>query len=164
MGALFIAGTGIALADSEPKLLGTYGDWSAYEFKDGDDPVCYILAAPKKATGNYKKRGEVFVLVTHRPAEKTRNTFSVMSGYTYKSDATVTVEIDKQKFALFTQADTAWAPDAATDNRLVEALKKGSSMVIKGTSSKGTDTIDTYGLKGTGTAVAAIDKACPTKP
>jgi hypothetical protein len=99
--------------------------------------------------------------VTHRPAEKSRNVFSVMAGYTYKSDSTVTVTIDGQAFVLFTHNDSAWAPDAATDARLADALRKGSSMVIKGTSSKGTDTTDTYGLKGSGAAFDLINKTCP---
>lgn len=156
--------SGVAHAESsEPKLLGTFGDWSAYSYADGGKNVCYILSTPKKAVGAYKKRGEIFALVTHRPAEKTRNTFSVMAGYTYKADSTVTVTIDKQKFALFTQNDSAWAPDPATDNRIADAMKKGASMVIKGSSNKATDTVDTYGLKGTGAAFAAIDKACPAE-
>lgn len=148
-------------ASTEPKLLGTYGDWSAYSFEEDGKSVCYMLSSPKKAIGNYKKRGEIFVLVTHRPAEKSRNVFSVMSGYTYKSDSTVTVELDGQTFVLFTHNDSAWAPDPATDERLAAALRKGVSMVIKGESSKGTKTTDTYGLKGSGAAFDLINKTCP---
>jgi invasion protein IalB len=146
---------------TEPKLLGTFGDWSAYSFAEGGKKVCYILSTPKKATGSYKKRGEIFALVTHRPSEKTRNVFSYMAGYTYKSDSVATVTIDKQKFALFTHNDTAWAPDTATDTKLADALRKGATMVITGTSSKGTPTSDTLGLKGTSDAFKAIDGACP---
>lgn len=148
-------------ATTEPKLLGTFGDWSAYRFEEGGKPVCYILSTPKKAQGAYKKRGEIFALVTHRPGEDSRNVFSYMAGYTYKSGSTASLKIDKQAFSLFTSNDTAWAPDTATDNRLAEALKKGASLVVKGVSGKGTETTDTFGLKGTGAAFAAIDKACP---
>ncbi len=146
---------------SEPKLIATHGDWSAYSFTEGDKNVCYILSTPKKAVGAYKKRGEIFALVTHRPGEKSRNVFSVMAGYTYKSDAPVQLMIDNQKFVLFAHNDSAWAPDTATDNRIAEALRKGKTMTIKGASSKGTETTDTYGLKGTGAAFDAINKACP---
>lgn len=155
------AGAASAASSSEPKLLGTHGDWSAYSFKENGQDVCYMLSTPKKAIGNYKKRGEIFVLVTHRPSEKSRNVFSVMSGYNYKTDSTAKVNIDGQEFLLFTHNDSAWAPDTATDDRLAEAMRKGKSMVIKGSSSKGTDTTDTYGLKGTGAAFDAINKACP---
>lgn len=148
---------------SEPKLLGTFGDWSSYSFVEGGKKVCYMLSSPKKSTGNYKKRGEIFALVTHRPSEKTRNVFSYMAGYSYKTDSVANLSIDKQKFALFTHNDTAWAPDTATDNRIAEALRKGASMTISGSSSKGTATTDTLGLKGTGDAFKAIDTACPVE-
>lgn len=160
---LFLAlATSLAHAEStEPKLIGTYGDWSAYSFSEGDKNVCYILSTPKKAVGNYKKRGEIFALVTHRPAEKTRNVFSIMAGYAYKSDSPVNVAIDGQKFVLFSHNDSAWAPDTATDNRLATAMRKGKTMTVTGASSKGTSTTDTYGLKGTTAAFDAINKACP---
>jgi invasion protein IalB len=145
---------------TEPKLLGTFGDWSAYSFIENGKNVCYILSSPKKAVGNYKKRGEIFALVTNRPAEKSFDVFSVISGYEYKDDSTVTITIDKQKFVLFSHNDSAWAPDTATDKRLADAMRKGKTMLITGTSSKGTTTTDTYGLKGTGAAFEAMSAAC----
>lgn len=148
-------------ASTEPKLLGTFGDWSAYSFQEEGNPVCYILSSPKKAVGNYKKRGEIFALVTNRPAEKSFDVFSVMSGYDYKNDSTVTVTIDKQKFVLFSHNDSAWTPDAATDARIAKAIQKGKTMTITGSSSKGTTTTDTYGLKGTGAAFDMMNKTCP---
>lgn len=148
---------------TDPKLLGTYGDWSAYSFTEGNNKVCYILSSPKKATGNYKTRGEVFALITHRPAEKSRNVFSYLTGYTYKQDSVTKVKIDKQEFALFTHNDTAWAPDTATDDRLAAAMRKGKTMTVTGTSSKGTQTVDILGLKGTTEALKAIDVACLIK-
>lgn len=161
--ALIVAGFPASAGSTEPKLIGTYGDWSAYSYTDGGQNVCYILSSPKKAVGDYKKRGEIFSLVTHRPGEKARNVFSVMAGYGYKPDSSVTVAIDGQKFVLFTHNDSAWAPDSATDKRLAAAMRKGKSMVVTGTSSKGTVTTDTYGLKGTSLAFDSIDKACPEK-
>jgi hypothetical protein len=43
----------------------------------------------------------------------------------------------------------------------VAALKKGSKLVVHGTSSRGTKTTDTYSLSGVTAAMDAIDKACP---
>jgi hypothetical protein len=43
----------------------------------------------------------------------------------------------------------------------VTALKGGSSLVVKGTSGRGTQTTDTYSLAGVTAAMAAIDTACP---
>ena len=143
-----------------PTLIGTYGDWSAYSFMEGGNKVCYMVSQPKKAEGNYSQRGDIFALVTHRPAEKTKNVFSYITGYTYKDGSDVTVTVDSTNFTLFTQKDMAWTPDQDSDNRLTEALRKGSKFVVKGTSGRGTLTTDTFSLKGSGNAHDAITKEC----
>ena len=156
---VFVMSSGVAQA-SEPRLIGTYGDWSAYVFMEDGGKVCYMASRPQKAEGNYTRRGDVFALVTDRPAEGTKNVFSYMTGYGYKPGSDVSVQIGSDRFILFTQDETAWAPDAATDNRITDSIKKGSSMVVKGTSSRGTLTTDTFSLKGSSTAHDAISKEC----
>ena len=151
-----------AMAQS-PTLIGNFGDWAAYKFTENDKKVCYMVSQPKKAEGNYTKRGDVFALVTHRPGEKTKNVFSYVTGYTYKDGSDVTVEVNNNKFTLFTQKDMAWTPDQATDNKIAESIRKGAKMVVKGTSSRGTKTTDTFSLKGSGGAHDAINKACGVK-
>lgn len=144
-----------------PTKIGDFSDWSAYYFIENGKKVCYMVGAPKTDEGNYTKRGEIYTLITHRPSENTRNVFSYISGYPYKADSDVTVKIDSKTFKLFTYEETAWAPDSSTDNSLANAIQKGSNMVVKGTSKRGTLTTDTYSLKGTGAAYKAISSACP---
>jgi hypothetical protein len=43
---------------------------------------------------------------------------------------------------------------------LVDALKAGSKMVVKGTSRRGTNTIDEYSLAGISAALDSVAKAC----
>lgn len=140
--------------------VGVFGDWSAFLFKEDGNPACYMSSEPKKATGDYTKRGEIYAIVTHRPAEKRIGEVSIIAGYSYQKESAVEVSIGNQGFELFTQDDGAWAPDAATDAKLVQTMKKGSTMVVKGTSSRGTLTTDTYSLKGFTRAYGAISKAC----
>jgi len=122
--------------------------------------VCYMASQPKTAVGNYTKRGDIFALITHRPSEKTKNVFSYMTGYSYKADSSVSLDVSGRKFTLFTQGDTAWAADAAADNSITAAIKAGSTMIVKGTSSRGTETTDTFGLKGSSKAYQEISKEC----
>lgn len=140
--------------------MATYGDWEAYVFTENGHKVCYMSSQPKKKQGNYTKRGEPFALITHRPANNTRDVFSYITGYTYKSESKATVNIDDQEFALFTQDDTAWAPSADIDKKLAQAIRNGKEMVITGTSSRGTDTKDTISLKGSGKAYEKISEEC----
>ncbi len=142
------------------KRVGDYGDWSAFQFSEDGNPACYISSEPTKATGDYQRRGDVFAIVTHRPAEKRIGEVSIIAGYSYKKDSAVAVAIGTQGFELFTQDDGAWALDAATDKKLVQAMRRGNRMVVKGTSSRGTLTTDTFSLKGFTKAYRAIGKAC----
>ena len=158
--AAILAAAPLAAQASEPTLIGNYGSWAAYSFTEDGSKVCYMASQPKKAEGNYTRRGEIFALITHRPAENTKNVFSYITGYEYKPASDATVKIDGKRFSLFTQDETAWAPDAARDNKLALSVRAGSNMVVTGTSKRGTLTTDTFSLKGSSAAHDAISKEC----
>ena len=148
---------------SEPRLIGTYSDWSAYVFVEDGHKVCYMASQPKKAEGNYSRRGDIFALVTHRPAENTKDVFSYITGYSYKPGSDVKVSVNGQKFSLFTQDETAWAPDSQTDKAISVAIRKGSKLVVNGMSARGTTTKDTFSLRGSSAAHDAISQECGVK-
>lgn len=153
---------GVAMAqEAEPESIGTFGNWQAVTFEEGGNKGCYITSKPTKEEGQYSQRGRVYVLVTHRPVDKSYDVVSVVAGYTYGENGDVTLTIDQTDFSLFTHQDSAWAPDATADTALVDAMKKGNSMVVRGTSSRGTKTTDTYSLSGFTKAYQAIAEACP---
>lgn len=146
---------------AEPKFLGTHKDWNAFAYEESGHKVCYMSSQPKKAEAGGKPRGDIYFLITHRPAEKTMDVVSVMAGYTYKPGSEAMLQIGDKSFKLFTDGDTAWARDDATDKAIVAAIKGGkANLVVKGTSAKGTQTTDTYSLTGSGAAYQAINEAC----
>lgn len=144
-----------------PTEIGEYGDWTAYTYKEGKGLVCYMASTPKKDEGNYKVRGDIYAVVTHRPADKSYNVVNFVAGYTYKKGEKVSVKIGTTTFnSLFTNGDNAWASDAATDKKLVEAMKRGEKMIVEGVSARGTKTKDTYSLTGFTNAYKAISAKC----
>ena len=145
---------------SEPTRIGDHGDWTSYVFTEGGNKVCYMVSLPKKEEGDYTQRGDVFALITHRPAENSRDVFSYISGYTYETGSEVSMKIGAQNFKLFTQKDSAWATDDATDAKIADAVRRGSNIVVKGVSSRGTKTSDTFGLSGSSAAHQAISTEC----
>lgn len=145
------------------RLIDNFGDWSAFRSTEKPPKTCYIASAPKMKTGNVEKRGDAYVTIRHIPSEKSIDVFSVRAGYAYKKDSQVTVEIGAQKFQLFTDQDFAWTYDAKDDRALVVALKGGKEMIVRGTSVRGTLTVDTYSLTGITAAHEAIGKACEVK-
>ena len=162
---LLAAYPGAALAESKPKQIGTFNDWSAFVLGEGKAKTCYIVGRPKASLPKGTKRGDVYLLVSHRPAEKVHNEVSVNPGYAYKKDAKVDLAVGDTKFEFVVfdkpgYLDSAWAPSPAIDTAVTEAMAKGSQLVIKGTSAHGTQTIDTYSLSGVTAALKAISDAC----
>lgn len=153
-------GTVPALA-ADPEAIGTFSDWQAVTFDEGGKKGCYITSKPTKEQGDYTQRGRTYVLVTHRPKDGSFDVVSVVAGYTYKEGSEVALAVDQTEFGLFTHQDSAWAPDTATDKELVAAMKSGNRMVVRGVSTRGTKTTDTYSLSGFTRAYQAIAEACP---
>ncbi|MBN8521545.1 MAG: hypothetical protein J0L77_06595 [Alphaproteobacteria bacterium] len=145
---------------SDPEMLGTHGDWKVYRFTENGNQVCYMAATPQKAEGKYTTRGEVYALITHRPAENTRDVFSYIAGYSYKEGSSAKMTIDGKSFSLFTQDETAWGADASADSAIASAIRTGSKLVVKGVSRRGTETTDTFSLKGSSAAYEATAEAC----
>ena len=148
-------------AQAAPKRIGAWRDWSAWQAGSGKGKECFAHSLPKQSRGDYTKRGRVSVAVTRRPAAKVANEVSFTAGYRFRPDSEVRVRIDGKTFRLFADGDMAFARDAATDATLVEAMKKGSKLVVEGVSSRGTETTDTYSLSGFTAAHRATTRACP---
>lgn len=143
-----------------PQPINTFGQWTAFVDQSGGKKVCYIGSKPIKSEGKYTHRGDVYLLVTHRPAERVVGEVSFETGYTYRSGNEPVVTIGSRTFTLFTKGSNAWARDAAMDQRLVTAMKAGAELVVKGVSSRGTLTADTFSLSGFTSAYNAITEAC----
>ncbi len=145
---------------NEPQSLGQFSDWAAYTYKAADTKVCYISAQPKSTEPKTAKRDPVFFLVTHMPGRKIRGEVSTIIGYPFKKDTSVELKVDDAAYELFTNADGAWADSSATEKNIVAAMKSGTALTVKGTSWRGTETLDSYSLNGVSAALKKIDEAC----
>lgn len=149
-----------------PQLVETQRDWSVYTVEDGAGLTCYAASEPTKQDGNFSKRSSPAVMIARRPGRSAGEEVSVQPGYSYKPDSDVEVSIDGRRFALFTQNDAstrdghAWTRTEAEDKVLIEAMRSGSTMTVRGTSTRGTFSLDTYSLNGFTAAVAALRNAC----
>lgn len=157
-GAVLLAG--LPAQAQEPKPLGEFQDWAAYTYSADSGPVCYIVSQPKDWEPKNVNRGPIFFLVTHRPSDRVRNEVNTIIGYPFKENSTATVTVGDAKFDLFTSGDGAWADSADRDRAIVEAMKGGSTMQLKGTSWRGTNTTDRYSLRGVSAAMDKIDAEC----
>jgi hypothetical protein len=148
------------MAAEDDEALGRFRDWYAVAYVDGGKKICYMVTQPTKSEGDYSQRGPAYVQVTRREGDSVPDVVSVEAGYPYKDASEVEVSVDGKSHTLFSDGQTAWAYDETGDKAMVKAMAKGSKMVIKGVSSRGTPTTDTYSLMGFVAARRAITQAC----
>merc|ERR1711991_780129 len=131
-----------------PKEIAKFKDWSSYAEGEGKNLACMAVSKPKKSEGNYKRRGDIFAIITHLPGQKKWNEFSVVAGYNYKTNSNPEILIDQKNFQLFTSGSRAWSFSPSDDEKIINFLKKSMKMKVVGTSSRGTITTDTFSLLG----------------
>jgi hypothetical protein len=149
-------------AGAEPTLLGQYGDWGAYTASPGGKKVCFALAKPQKAVTDPpgRSRDQPYFFISTRPSENVRNEVSVIVGYPHRPGTDATAEIGAAKYPMYTQNDGAWIKNPADEARMIDDLRKSGDMVVKGVSARGTNTIDTYSLKGISQALDRAAQEC----
>ena len=147
---------------AEPTLVGQFGTWGAYTATPNGKKVCFALAKPSASRTNpaNRPRDPAYAFVSTRPAEKVINEVSIMIGYTLKPGSESTLEVGGGTYAMYTQGDGLWIKNAAEEERMVEAMRKSADVVVKGVSAKGTETIDTFSMKGLAQALDRLSQDC----
>lgn len=158
--ACLIATLGVtpALAQ-EVALLEKFSDWSSYA-ATGSSKVCFAVAKPDDIHPKAVKRGPIFFYISRWPADNVVEEVSVKMGYPFAEGAKVTATIGSAKFELFTKEEGAFVEKSQDEAKLIEAMKAGSTMKVEGRSARGTNTRDTYSLKGLSEALERAMKEC----
>ncbi len=150
----------------EIKQLGTFKSWTAWTGSDANGPMCYVSSvpeswSPQELNGVPVKRSPIHFLVINRKGLGTKNEVQTLVGYPFHpANANVTATIDGKTFPMVTEGEAAWLAVEADEANFVEALKAGSKLVVKGTSTKGNNMTDNYNLSGVTAALGEIAKAC----
>lgn len=151
-----------AAGGAEPTLIGQFGTWGAYTAMPNGKKVCFALAKPSSSKTNppNRPRDPAYAFISTRPAEKVVNEVSVMIGYTLKPGSESSLEVGGASYSMYTQGDGLWIKNAAEEERMVEAMRKSADVTVKGVSAKGTETIDTFSLKGLSQALDRLAQDC----
>jgi invasion protein IalB len=146
----------------EPTLIGQFGTWGAYTATPNGKKVCFALAKPSSSKTNppNRPRDPAYAFISTRPAEKVTNEVSVMIGYTLKPGSESTLEVGGASYAMYSQGDGLWIKNAAEEVRMVDAMRKSADVVVKCVSAKGTETTDTFSLKGLSQALDRLAQDC----
>ena len=169
-----------------PALVASFGDWGVYVGAVGKGKICYLLNQPKAPADS--KRDKVYAFISDRPAEGVRNEVSFIMGGEIAGEPTpvaakagdkpkVDPVADKKKgaipmpvavvgdqtFDMLAKGSDLWIKNPATEPGLIDAMRKGSAIVVKATLKKGGAVADTYSLTGFNQAIERLGKECPGK-
>lgn len=151
-----------AAGGAEPTLIGQFGTWGAYSAMPNGRKVCFALAKPASSKTNppNRPRDPAYAFVSTRPAEKVVNEVSIMIGYALKPGSESSLDVGGASYAMYTQGDGLWIKNAAEEERMVDAMRKSADATVKGVSAKGTETTDTFSLKGLAQALDKLAQDC----
>jgi len=150
-----------ARADAQAvKLIGTFNDWRVYAHESGASRICFAASQPNATEPAGARRDSIYFYVSSWPKEGVKSEVSVKIGYPLRKGSAVTVTIGSTAFNLFTDDDKAFVADPNAELKLIEAMKKGDVMIVRGTSQRGTQTTDTYSLLGVTKALEAVTAGC----
>ncbi len=156
-------GAGVA-GETRPTLIGDFNDWHVYRLGAGANRLCYALSEPKQMNPSGANRDQVSFLISTWPGRRVRNEPSINPGYPYRAGSKVQVQVGNERFEFFTRNEGtnggAWAELPADEAKLVASLRRGSTMTVTGTSTRGTLTQDNYTLAGFSAALDRLDAEC----
>ncbi len=164
IGAIFAAGLALpALAQDSDNQVAVKTDWSV--FAEENPKECWGVSPPKETVNSRDgkpvtvKRSDILLFVTFRPGQTGGET-SFTGGYPFASGSTVSVDVGGAKFSMITDGEWAWAPSPEEDAKLMAALQKGTTATLTAHSAKGTETKDTFSLRGFTAAMAEAASRC----
>ncbi|MFZ1469727.1 MAG: invasion associated locus B family protein [Paracoccaceae bacterium] len=151
-----------AQAQESTNRVATMTDWNV--FTEESPKECWGVSKPKETVNSKDgkpvsvRRGEIMLFVTFRPGKPGEISFS--GGYPFAPGSTVDVIVDGNSYQMFTDGEWAWPGSVGDDAALLKALKAGTTAILSARSAKGTQTKDTFSLRGFTAAMEDAGKRC----
>jgi hypothetical protein len=162
--ALFAASLtgGAALAQESDNLVAVTSDWNV--FTEEEPKECWGVTVPRETVNTrdgqpvQARRGDILLFVTFRPGRPGEISFT--GGYPFANGSTVAMNVDGTSFELFTDGEWAWPASPEQDAQLLAAMKAGTTAVLTARSERGTQTQDTFSLRGFTAAMTEAETRC----
>lgn len=141
-------------------LLESAGKWQAFSSQQGRSKVCYALSKAETRIPTNLKDVEGLLFVSSRPGEGVRNEISFVMNFDLKEGVEHQAIIGNERFALVAKGQNMWLKNPAEEPRMLDALRRGAGLEVKGTSKRGNPTSDKYSLAGISQIVKRAEDAC----
>lgn len=161
--AAILAAGQTAAAQESTNRVAANTDWSV--FTEESPKECWGVSSPKETVNTRDgepvsvRRGDILLFVTFRPGTGAGE-ISFSGGYPFAEGSSVSVDVDGTRFELFVDGEWAWPGTPEDDAAILAAMKKGTDAVLMGKSGKGTQTKDTFSLRGFTASMEEAAKRC----
>lgn len=151
-----------AMAQESSNRVAVTSDWNV--FAEENPKECWGVTVPKETVNTRDgqpvsvRRGDILLFVTFRPGAPGEVSFT--GGYPFAEGSTVSVDVDGSAFELFTDGEWAWPASPEQDAALLAAMKAGTQATLTARSGKGTQTKDTFSLRGFTAAMTEAETRC----
>ncbi len=146
---------------AQVEILEVFQDWSAVQHTDGKTATCFATSRPTEIAPKAEGVVEAFAYLSYYPVEKVEAEISFKLSYPPKKGVALSVAIGADVFKFVARDDRAFMDNPKAQAKLIAALQKGDTLLLKGTPAKGTATaVETYSLKGLSEAMARAKAAC----
>ena len=162
LGMTLALGATALQAQESSNVVATMTDWSV--FVEESPKECWGVSSPKETVNTRDgqpvqvRRGDILLFVTFRAGAVGEISFS--GGYPFAAGSTAKLEVDGTGYDMITDGEWAWSASAEDDATILAALKKGTTAVLTAHSGKGTQTQDTFSLRGFTAAMEEAAKQC----
>lgn len=144
---------------ADPKLEGTFSDWSVYSRADGRELICYAIAKPEAKAPSNVNHGDIYFMVANWKSGAAKEQPSLLTGYSLKTTRAPLAYVGSTKVTMYASENEAFVDANADERTLVRKMRAGSKMRVEAVSSRGTETSYIFSLKG---ITAALRKAKTT--
>ncbi len=160
LAALGVGVVASAAAAADPELQSTHEEWRVYTQELDGDVVCYASTPPEDSAPLNTDHGEVAFLVATWKSGAAQEQPMLSVGYPLRLGAPTSARVGSDRYRMFTDGTEAFVEADADQPRLVNAMKRGSSMRLETVSAEGTQTTYEFSLSGVTAALRAAADAC----
>lgn len=158
--ALFIGLSSAALAQSTPKLQTTYKDWRVFTHEQAGDLVCYVQSEPIDMSPKNVDHGKVAFFVGTWHSGRAFEQPSLMTGYQLRTQTPPRAIVGSTRITMFAVGREAFVESGRDEKKLVDAMRRGSTLRVEAMSERGTATAYEFSLSGITAALKKADQLC----
>ena len=145
---------------AEPKLEGTFTDWSVYSRSEGGDKICYAISEPKSKSPSSVNHGDIYFMVSNWRSGAAKEQPSFLAGYSLKKNRAPEARVGSAKYKMFVAENEGFIESNSDERGLVSKMRAGATMSVKAVSARGTNVNYSFSLKGITAALRKAKASC----